>query len=394
MRFPDVSFGLDVRHPSQLVPRSTDQILRGVVEGEWRPAVELVRSLPPDSAEQRKAKLDLPYATWAGVFRTRRNADLVRHSGQVGIDLDHLGESKAVEVIQTAVADVHCLCAFRSVRGEGVRLLFRVSPIPPDAKGHETAFEEVAQHVRNRYGVDPDKSGRDVARASFVSFDRGLWLNPSALPIRLNATQRLYYKNRCVGAPVYAGQLALTCWDWFGRTYAWHLTRDDGTARTHTSLLEMGKSVALHAERIGEPLTPQIEGLVFDSWLAEHHKQGSSLRCAADEYRREFELSVRGAPRKPWFPAAAHKWTRWARHSDYPSSGNAIEKLLFAIRHHCAETGSPEFWLGSRDAALILRIHYTTAAALLRRLVTLGYLEKGAVPKCKRHAQTYKLRRP
>jgi hypothetical protein len=126
-----------------------------------------------------------PAVTWAGVFSCRANEKLLQHSGQIGVDLDDLGDAKAVTTIQNAVADRFCLAAFRSIRGEGVRLLFR---IPPCSSGnHAIAFEQVAEHVRNTYGCEVDESGKDVSRASFVSFDRGLWVNPSAdvLPIIL-----------------------------------------------------------------------------------------------------------------------------------------------------------------------------------------------------------------
>lgn len=118
-----VSFGLDVRRPGLLETRSTGDVLLGIQTGAWQDIVARVRSLPPDSVEQKTAKLALPYATWAGVFNRRANYGLVSHSGQIGVDLDDLGEAGAVAVLQSAVADRFCLAAFRSARGEGVRLI-------------------------------------------------------------------------------------------------------------------------------------------------------------------------------------------------------------------------------------------------------------------------------
>ena len=169
---PDISFGLDVRQPSRLENRNTEKILSGISSGEWREQVVRVRELPTDSPEQRAAKVALPFCTFGGVFSYRSNTALVKHSGQIGIDLDELGEAGAVAVLQTAVADAYCLAAFRSASGAGVRLVFRIPPCSPEQ--HSAVFQQVVAHVHVVYHREPDPSGKDVSRASFVSFDRGL----------------------------------------------------------------------------------------------------------------------------------------------------------------------------------------------------------------------------
>jgi len=389
-----VSFGLDVTKPGQLETRTTGDILRGIASGAWQDGVLRVRSLPHDSKEQKAAKLALPFATWAGVFSYRRNESLREHAGQIGVDLDNLGEAKAVATIQTAVADSFCLAAFRSTRGEGVRLLFPIPPCSPEH--HSLAFEQVAEHVRNTYGCDVDESGKDVSRASFVSFDRGLWVNSSArvLPIILPVIHSgISNKTRCVSSP-YAGQLAVTCWSWYGRHYANTAPVSGDTAKTHKNILAFGLSVALHAERIKEKVTPRLIDSAIESWLHEHEKNGVRLRGSPDEYRRELLVSIEGAQRKPWFKSAAEKWIRWTRHKDFPDGGKPQDRILFAIRQHCAEAKSNEFFIGSRDAALVAGFSYPTAARAIRKLCADGYLEKTDQRKHPREAQTYKLLKP
>ena len=389
---PVISFGDDIRRPDRLETRNTLDVLFGVRDGKWRDSVSRVRSLPPDSAEQRSAKLALPFTTWAGEFRRRENLGLVRHSGQIGVDLDNLGDAGAVAVLQSAVADRFCLAAFRSTRGEGVRLLFRIPPCSPE--NHTAAFEQVAAHVRSIYQRELDTSGKDVARASFVSFDNGLWFNPRAesLPIQLpGGTQRFETKTRCVSF-LYAGTLAETCWTWFGRHYANTSPCQDGAVKTHRSLLELGKAVALHAHRIKEPLTPRIIGAAFQAWIDEHRRQGVTLRLSPEEYRDEFVVSVKGCTGKPWFRRAADVWLRWTRHKDFPSYAWPQEKILFAIRQHCAESNSDDFFLGARDAALVAGVGFKTASRMLRKLCADGHLEKIGERRQPRHAQTYRLK--
>lgn len=389
---PSISFGDDITHPERLETRNTLDVLSGIRDGHWQDAVARVRSLPADSPEQKAAKVQLPYCTWAGVFTRRSNSGLAQHSGQCGIDLDNLGEAGAIVALQAAVADVFCIAAFRSTRGEGVRLVFRISPCSPE--NHKIAFEQVVLHVQRIYGREADTSGKDVARASFMSFDRGLWFNAAALvlPIQFqNETQRFSTHNRCVSC-LYAGTLAETCWTWFGRLHANAAPCQDGTAKTHWDLVDLGKAVALHAHRIKEPMTDQIIDATFDAWLDEHARNGVRLRCSPEEYRAEFVASVKGCERKPWFKSAAEKWTRWKLHRDFPNEGMPREKILFAIRQHCAESKTHEFFIGVRDAALVADVGYVTGWRMLCKLCASGQLEKVGTPQLPWHAQTYRLR--
>jgi hypothetical protein len=392
---PEISFGSNVRCPAQLERCNSLDVLLGIRDGAWQDTVSRVRSLPADSAEQKSAKIALPYCTWAGVFSRREVNGLLRHSGQCGVDLDGLGENGAIEVLQAAVADRFCLAAFRSTRGEGVRLLFRIPPCSPE--NHRIAFEQVAEHVRNSYCVEPDASGKDVSRASFVSFDRGLWFNVGAeiLPINLpGVTQRVCVVNRCVTSSLYAGTLAETWPTWYGRHLASTSPRENGTAKTHHSLLGLGKALALHAERIKTPLTARLVDTACDAWLAEHARQGVLLRCQQDEYRRELRDSVDGCRRKFWFKSAADKWLRWTRHKDFPHDGLPQDKILFAIRQHCADAKNDEFFLGVRDAGLVASTSFMTAARSLCKLVSSGNLKRLNVKRPVRHAQTFKLLTP
>jgi hypothetical protein len=387
-----VSFGLDITKPGQLETRTSGDILRGIASGAWQDGVSLVRSLPTESDEQKAAKKSLPYSTWAGVFSYRRKEGLREHAGQIGVDLDDLGEAKAVTTIQTAVADSFCLAAFRSTRGEGVRLLFTIPPCSPEH--HSMAFEQVAEHVRNTYGCDVDESGKDVSRASFVSFDRGLWVNPSAnvLPIILPVTHSGNWgEARCVTSP-YSGQLAMTCWSWLGRHYANTAPVSGDTAKTHKNILGLGLAIALHAERIKEKLTARHIDSAVSAWWHEHEKQGIRLRGSLDEYRRELRQSIEGAQRKAWFKSAAEKWTRWTRCKDFPHGGLPPKKILFAIRQHCAEARSCDFFLGARDAGIVAGVSFRTAARAIRTLCADGHLEKTGERRHLRDAQTYRLK--
>jgi hypothetical protein len=253
----------------------------------------------------------------------------------------------------------------------------------------------VAEHVQNIYGCDVDESGSDVSRASYVSFDRGLWFNPSALILQVhlpNDTQRVervVSSSRCVA--VYGGHLALTCWGWYGRQYANTTPNRHGAVKTHKSLLDLGKAIALHAHKIKVDITQQIIDSAFEAWLAEHRRQGAVLRCSPRQYHAELVLSIQGCKGKPWFEKAVDMWLRWTRHNEFPHGAPTGEKILFAIRQHCADCRTKDFFLGARDAGLVAGASKDTAARDLRKLRMRGHLEKIGVRQHFRHAQTYRL---
>jgi hypothetical protein len=67
--------------------------------------------------------------------------------------------------------------------------------------------------------------------------------------------------------------------------------------------------------------------------------------------------------------------------------------LLFAIRKHCEEAGSADFFLGARDAGLVLGKTYRTGARHLAELVGSGPLKLLTVPDewLPYHAYEYRL---
>ena len=377
-----VSFGLNVKKPAELETRPVGVLLEGIRDGTWREPVLQMRSLPHDGDEQQKEKKKLPYVTWSGLFSHRAKSGLQIHSGLIGIDLDYLSATDCTKAVQDAVADQFCLAAYKSARGGGVRLLFRIPSC--DADQHDAVFEQVAEHVRNTYGHEADPSARDVSRASFVSFDEGLWCYPNALvlPVVLDmshsdSTQKKRL-HRCVTSTSSTRGMEVATWVRMGKLHVGDQVKPDGTVYTHSKLLKLGKAMALHARRIDHNLTTRDFEEATRAWFAAHERKGLQLRGKLAEYRDELRQGAEDARRKDWFDGCADKWTRWTRHPEYPVRPR--DRLLFAIRKHCEESGSTGFFLGARDAGLVLGKTYRTGARRLAELVENGQLKLLTVP--------------
>jgi hypothetical protein len=312
----------------------------------------------------------------------------------VAIDLDNLGADGATTVLQTAVADRFCKIAFRSATAKGVRLIFACPECSPEI--HRFVFQRVAEHVRRQYGIEPDTSGSDVARACFVSFDQGLWLNTSAETLPgLADCLTTHNDPLCV-----VGQSCQPCLSegdlntlayGLGESRAYCPVRDDGTAETHISLVHLGLDLVVRYRRHGLILTRAEIERAFSGWLTSCKRQGLRFRNSPDIYREELEVAIRGAERKPWLGRVVDFWRRWTYEPGFPEAGSSDERLAWAIRQQCAQRGTPKFFLSARDAATITGTTFKAANDTLHRLIARGVIRRAGKRLRARHAQEYRL---
>lgn len=383
-----VSFGLDITKPHELETRPVSRLLDGILNCEWDEAVFMARvldSIPLCATAAQKAKEKLPIIMWSGEFACRRNRSLIQHSGLLGIDLDDLDESERLRIMQAAVADQHCLAAYKSARGKGIRLVIRVPKV--NAAMHRAIFSEAVKHVRAHYRAEPDLNGKDVCRASFVSSDGGLWMNTRAVILPVENTYRLHRGNLCVNAPPKA---ELPWWHWLALEHLPRVSKTDGHFLTHSVLVDLGKALALRADR--ERLHLRIEAIeeITKVWFDGAHRLNRPLRRTAQDYAMELMSIVSWTRKADWFHAAANKWIRWTNHPDYPNEPKA--RLMFAIERHCEEHGSREFFIACRDAASVTKTSHQHANKLLRELVRSRTIERLNNPdRTAREAFEYRL---
>ena len=135
---------------------------------------ELRQIRDPKYARMYKAaKFD--YCTFSGTFSVRREDKLIRHSGLLCLDFDHLPDVEGLfpELLQDEYIDTMLL--FRSPSGDGLKWI-----IPTDLTecSHADFFRSVSAYIAETYRVSVDSSGKDVCRACFLPYDPGAYLSP------------------------------------------------------------------------------------------------------------------------------------------------------------------------------------------------------------------------
>ncbi|MEN6619747.1 MAG: BT4734/BF3469 family protein [Rikenellaceae bacterium] len=146
------------------------------IVGDYAKArTEKLRSIKdPKQARQYKAST-FDYCTFSGMFRTRNDKALIKHSGLLCVDFDHLQSVDQLrnQLLQDEYFDTQML--FVSPSGDGLKWIISI-----DTKQatHSNYFAAVANYIQQTYGVTVDKSGRDISRACFLPYDSQVFINP------------------------------------------------------------------------------------------------------------------------------------------------------------------------------------------------------------------------
>ena len=128
----------------------------------------------PKQARQFKAST-FDYCTFSGMFQTRNDKALISHSCLLCIDFDHLQSVDLLrnQLLQDEYFETQLL--FVSPSGDGLKWIISI-----DTKQttHSNYFAAVANYILRTYGVEVDKSGRDLSRACFLPHDPQAYINP------------------------------------------------------------------------------------------------------------------------------------------------------------------------------------------------------------------------
>ena len=139
---------------------------------------EKLRSLSDVKRARNYKAANFDYCTFSGTFGSRSDKALVDHSGYLCIDFDHLADVNAT--FQMLVED-KCFTTellFRSPSGDGLKWIIRINTAEIS---HAEYFNAVANYLRLTYGLEADKSGKDMSRACFLPYDPEAYINPKNL---------------------------------------------------------------------------------------------------------------------------------------------------------------------------------------------------------------------
>ncbi len=160
--------------------KSIPIILDEIRTGKYKPGIIYLRkSLTENKTEAyNKAKKSLPAFTPSGKFIGGRKLEfLADYSSCIILDIDKLTSSELQNAKNLAAQSEFTYACFISPSGNGLKILVKIDTPKTE---HKETFLKVQAHYENILKLEIDKSGKDVTRLCFYSWDENLYLNENA----------------------------------------------------------------------------------------------------------------------------------------------------------------------------------------------------------------------
>lgn len=188
---PNVSFFENYRLEGS--ERNLVEILSGIQKGALSKSTILeIRDHKVNGKDYSELKKNLPGFTPSGTFRdSRRAKNLYKYSQLIVLDIDNIPEKDLPNLKELASIELHTFSAFISPSGNGLKILVLVDSSEDQ---HKMVFEQVKEHYESKLKVEVDKSGKDVSRLCFVSYDPNLYLNIAAEGFKFSSASGKHFK--------------------------------------------------------------------------------------------------------------------------------------------------------------------------------------------------------
>ena len=156
------------------------KILSDIKTGVYQNAITYLRkSLADDKKEAaERAKKSLPAFTPSATFNGGRKMEfLTNYNALMVLDIDKLEKEKLQKCKTKIRMDDFVFASFVSPSGNGLKIFVKVSS---DKVQHKETFLELQRYFEELLQVEIDKSGKDITRLCFFSYDPELYLNENA----------------------------------------------------------------------------------------------------------------------------------------------------------------------------------------------------------------------
>jgi hypothetical protein len=154
------------------------QIYNAIKGDYYRERTQKLRAISDVAQARRFKAANFDYCTFSGVFTTRNDKALIKHSGLLCIDFDHLNNVQTLfnQLLKDEYFDTQLL--FHSPSGNGLKWIISIDTTQTT---HAEYFLSVSNYIKVTYSVEVDKSGKDISRACFLSYDPQAFINPQIL---------------------------------------------------------------------------------------------------------------------------------------------------------------------------------------------------------------------
>ena len=171
-----------------------EQIVTEIKEGTYKSQILYLRkSLEQGKMEPyEKAKKSLLAFTPSATFKGGRKLDYLQNYNQIIVlDIDKVEKNKLAEIKQKAIELSTTFVAFISPSNNGLKLFIKVSTNQDE---HKNTYNIVKEFYEKELEIEIDKSGKDITRLCFYSYDPEIYFNPNAEIFHCHSEQNCHFE--------------------------------------------------------------------------------------------------------------------------------------------------------------------------------------------------------
>lgn len=159
-----------------------------IKSNKYKRQTEELRSINGVESARKYKAAHFDYVTFSGLFSKRTDAALIRHSGLITLDFDHVSNLRELRdmLLQDRYFETELM--FVSPSGDGLKWIISI-----DLKecNHQDWFKAIAAYLKATYQLEVDKSGKDISRACFLPHDPAVYINPAYLHCPFSQTTKI-----------------------------------------------------------------------------------------------------------------------------------------------------------------------------------------------------------
>lgn len=151
--------------------RDIDHVLDRIKTGKSKEKIDEIRACI-DKERANSLKANLPSVCFSGKFTERKDESLIEHSGFICLDFDEVNDLRDFQT--ELINKDYVYACWLSPRGNGLKALVKIA----DSKKHREHFQAIQEEL------NCDKSGINVSRVCYESYDPSIYINKQAKPYK------------------------------------------------------------------------------------------------------------------------------------------------------------------------------------------------------------------
>ena len=167
------------------------EVLEDIKTDKYKNVITYLRKSLAESKMEayERAKKSLPAFTPSACFKGGRKLEFITaYTQMVVLDIDKLSKEQLTNAKALASQSPYTFASFTSPSGNGLKIFVKVNS---SQENHKDAFLALQKYYEELLALPIDKSGKDVTRLCFVSFDTDLFLNENASVFPIISTEDL-----------------------------------------------------------------------------------------------------------------------------------------------------------------------------------------------------------